>query len=240
MTHKINLKPHTQLTRDEDIYWKLRLLSYICKRRAQEKGRRLPASPHPPVTVKMACLVYRRSAGRLPLTLEAVEGADGKEGTVECGMELRWVGVSIYWMSGMLCCSFYHPQPVPSTITYNTHTLYVETPHSEEQVQASLSAMRRSFDQFAESFLALTKVKQNAEAALMGWLADSIGVERPSVYHTITDTSTSHPTMSTGRGAVGASAQVGVRYAGGPPRRYARPPLPPRGLLVWSCWVYVW
>lgn len=110
MTHKTNLTtphPTPKSTRDEDIYWKLRLLSYICKRRAQEKDRRLPASPHSPVTVKMACLVYRRSAGRLPPTLEAVEGADGKEGTVECGMELRWVGVLIYWVYGcyVVCCS---------------------------------------------------------------------------------------------------------------------------------------
>jgi hypothetical protein len=71
--------------RDEDIYWKLRLLSYICKRRTQAKGRRLPAPPVAPVTVRMACLVFRRSTGRLPPTLEHLEG----EQTVECGTELR-------------------------------------------------------------------------------------------------------------------------------------------------------
>lgn len=84
--------------RDEDIYWKLRLLSYICKRRTQAKERRLPppsAEAPAPTKVRMACLVFRRSSGRLPRSLEAVDNNGGNGGDVgeevmeECGMELR-------------------------------------------------------------------------------------------------------------------------------------------------------
>jgi hypothetical protein len=86
---------HTNIHRDEDVYWKLRLLSYICKRRARLLARptNSPRSPigishththtHEPGVVKMVVVVFKKSSGRLPLTLE--EGSP----TVECGTEFR-------------------------------------------------------------------------------------------------------------------------------------------------------
>ena len=117
-THSfLHLHTHIHTHRDEDVYWKLRLLSYICKRRARLFSRtvttprspsrlgnvgsprspsRLANSPRPssamshalthtrePEVVKMVVVVFKKSSGRLPLTLE--EGSP----TVECGTEFR-------------------------------------------------------------------------------------------------------------------------------------------------------
>lgn len=113
----------------------------------------------------MACLVYRKSAGRLPRSLEEVDSAGGEgDGLVECGMELRWVslgfgvGYCLWWALAHVWDETKRAMAWLFTLSL-THTyIHICKRDSEEQVQASLAAMRESFAQFAESFLALTKV----------------------------------------------------------------------------------
>lgn len=124
---------------EEDVYWKLRLLSYTCKRRARHlasgsprfssasssspkrgpaatskgtTGGRARQNETTPTVVRVVVLVFPSSSGRLPRELEEGEAS----GTYEAG------------------CSF-----------------------EPEELEASLTAMEAAFEEFSESFLALSK-----------------------------------------------------------------------------------
>lgn len=132
---------------DEDVYWKLRLLSYICKRRACLSSTGSPRSLSSPVNPSSPSSPSRggRAGGKITDTMSTGSGHPFSGGPVVVKMVVLVFPSS----SGRLPLSLEGSDAAGTAECGRTF--------APEELEASLSSLQAAFSEFSESFLALSR-----------------------------------------------------------------------------------
>lgn len=137
---------------DEDVYWKLRLLSYICKRRARLSSMVSPRLLSSPASISSSFSsspgTGAGSSNNLTITGSSSSSSNGRP-PVGGPTIVKMVVVVFPSSSGRLPFSLEGGDAAGTVECGQTFT--------PDELEASLSSLQAAFAEFSESFLALSK-----------------------------------------------------------------------------------